>query len=145
MARDDNLDTHLSRALHDCLKIVDLEPEQYPVSVGPVIAITDRTVMVFHLEAMQLKDKLPIRDQLFIRRAPMIAPAVQETLVPSAACFDIGDGDQRLRTHPVSLAPNWKAGGHPGSLFVSQNCRTLVLMTCKNFAIPFRGTIRRPE
>lgn len=101
-----NLDTHFSGALHDCVKIVDLEPEQHPISVWPVIAIADRTVMVFHFEAVQLKDKLPIRDQLLIRGAPMIAQAAQQTLVPSAACFHIGYGDQRLRTHPVSLAPN---------------------------------------
>ena len=105
MPGHDNLDTHFSGALHDCVKIVDLEPEQHPISVRPVIAIADRTVMVFHLETVQLKDKLPIRDQLFIRGAPMIAPAAQQSLVPSAACFHIGHGDQRLRTHRVSLAP----------------------------------------
>ena len=102
----DNLDTHFSGALHDCVKIVDLEPEQHAISVWPVIAIADRGVMVFHREAVQLKDKLPIRDQLFILGAPMIAPAAQQTLVPSAACFHVGYGDQRLRTHPVSLALN---------------------------------------
>ena len=106
MPGHNNLDTHFSGALHDCVKIVDLEPEQHPISVWPVIAIADRTVMVFHFEAVQLKDKLPIRDQLLIRGAPMIAQAAQQTLVPSAACFHIGYGDQRLRTHPVSLAPN---------------------------------------
>jgi|HubBroStandDraft_1064217.scaffolds.fasta_scaffold29482_2 hypothetical protein len=106
MPGQDNLDTHFSGALHDCVKIIDLEPEQHPVSVWPVIAIADRAVMVFHLEAVQLKDKLPIRDQLFIRGAPMIAQAAQQTLVPSAACFHIGYGNQRLRTHNVSLTPN---------------------------------------
>ena len=106
MPRHDNLDTHFSGALHHCFKIVDFEPEQHPISVWPVIAIADRAVMVFHREAVQLKDKLPIRDQLFIRRAAMIAQAAQQTLVPSAACFHIGYSDQRLRTHSVSLAPN---------------------------------------
>jgi len=93
MPRHDNLDTHFSGALHDCVKIVDLEPKQHPISVWLVIAIADRTVMVFHFEAVQLKDKLPIRDQLFIRGAPMIAEAAQQTFIPSAACFHIGYGD----------------------------------------------------
>jgi len=107
MPGHDNLDAHFSGALHDSFKIVDLEPQQHPVSIGPVIAIADRAMMMFHFEAVQLKDKLPIRDQLFICGAPMIAQAAQQTLVPSAACFNIGHGDQRLRTHPVSLSiPN---------------------------------------
>ncbi len=106
MPGHDNLDTHFSGALHGCVKIVDLEPEQHPISVGPVIPIADRTVMMVHVEAVQLKDKLPIRDQLFIGGAPMIAPAAQQTLVPSAASFHIGNGDQRLRMHPVRITPN---------------------------------------
>ena len=34
----------------------------------------------------------------------MIAPAAQQTLIPSAACFHIGDGDERLRTHPINIS-----------------------------------------
>jgi hypothetical protein len=104
MTRHHRLDAHFSGALHDCFKIVDFEPQQYPVSIWLVVAIANRPVMMFHLEAVQLKDKLPIRDQLFICRAPMIAPAAEQTLVPSAAGFHIGHGDQRLRTHTASLS-----------------------------------------
>jgi hypothetical protein len=49
--------------------------------------------MVFYFEAVQLKDKLAICDQLFICGAPVIAPAAGQTLIPSAACFHIGKGD----------------------------------------------------
>jgi hypothetical protein len=104
MTRHHRLDAHFSGALHDCFKIVDLEPEEHPVSIWLIVTIADRTVMMFHLETVQLKDKLPIRDQLFICGAPMIAPAAEQTLVPSAARFHIGHSNQRLRTHSASLS-----------------------------------------
>jgi hypothetical protein len=107
MPRHDNLDTHFSRPLHDRFKIVHLEPQQHPISIWPIVAIADRAVMMFHFEAVQLKDKLPIGNQLFICGATMIAQASQKALVPSAAGFHIGYSDQRLRTHSVSLStPN---------------------------------------
>lgn len=100
MPGHDDLHAHFSRALHDRIKVVYLEPQQYTVSIWLVIAIADWTVMVFYVEAVQLKDKLAIRDQLLIFGAPMIAPAAQQTLIPSATCFHIGYGDERLRAHP---------------------------------------------
>lgn len=66
MPRHDDLHAHLSGALHDRVKVVYLEPQQYTVSVWLVITITDRTVIVFYFEAVQLKDKLAIRDQPLI-------------------------------------------------------------------------------
>jgi hypothetical protein len=36
----------------------------------------------------------------------MITPAAEQTLVPSTACFHIGNGNQRLRAHPGSVSPN---------------------------------------
>lgn len=93
MPRQHNLDAHLSRALHHRLKIVDLEPEQHPVSKWFVIRIADPPVMVLDFEAVQLKDKLPVRDQLFVTGASMIAPAAEQALIPSAAGFYIGNGD----------------------------------------------------
>jgi len=59
---------------------------------------------VLDFEAVQLKHKLPVRDQLFVTGASMIAPAAQQALIPSAACFHIGNGDQRLRTHLSSVS-----------------------------------------
>ena len=73
----DNLHSHFSRALHDRVEVVYLEPQQYPVSVWLVITIADRAVIVFYFEAVQLKNKLAIRDQSVIFGTPMIAPAAQ--------------------------------------------------------------------
>jgi hypothetical protein len=103
VSRHDNLDTHFDGAPHDCFEIVDLKPKQHAVSVWPVVWIADPAVMMLHLEAMQLKHELPVRDQLFIGGASMIAPAAKQTLVPPAACFHVGHGNQRLRTHFDSL------------------------------------------
>lgn len=100
MPGHDELHAHFGGALHDRVKVVYLEPQQYTVSVWLVITIADRTMMVFYFEAVQLKDELAIRDQPLIFGAAMIARAAQQTLIPSAACFHIGYGDERLRTHP---------------------------------------------
>jgi hypothetical protein len=60
MPGQNDLHTHFSRALHDCIEVLYLEPQQHTVPVWLVIAIGDQAVMVFHLEAMQLKHELPV-------------------------------------------------------------------------------------
>ena len=99
MPRHDDLDAHFCGALHDGVKVVHLKPQQYTVSVWLIITIADCTVMVFYLESVQLKNELAIKDQLLIFGSPVTAPAGQQTLIPSATCFHIGHGDERLRTH----------------------------------------------
>ena len=99
MLRQDDLHAHFSGALHNRVKVVYLEPQQDPISVRLVVAIGDRTVIVFHFEAVQLKDKLTIGDQLLVCGATMITLAAQQSLIPSAASFHIGHGNEGLRTH----------------------------------------------
>ena len=94
-----NLDAHLAGPLHDRIKVLYLEPQQYTISVWLVITIADTTVMVLYFEAVQLKRNLSAPEQLLIGRPPMTALASQQTLIPPAACFHIGYRDQRLRTH----------------------------------------------
>lgn len=99
MPRQNNLHAHFNRTLHHRIKIVYLEPQQYTVSVWLVMPVADGTVMVLRFEAVQLKGKLSVPDQLLIDRAPMTALATQQTLIPTATCFHIGYGEKRLRTH----------------------------------------------
>ncbi len=94
-----NFHAHLSGALQDRVKVVHFEPEQDAVSVGLVIAVANRPMVVFNFEAVQLKNHLAIRDQLFVLWASMVAPAAQQALVPPAAGFYIGNCDERLRAH----------------------------------------------
>ena len=70
MPGHDDLDAHFGGALDDRVKIVNLEPQQYAVSIWLVVTIGDRAVMVFNFEAVQLKHKLAIGDQLFICGPP---------------------------------------------------------------------------
>ncbi len=93
MAAHDDLYVHCGGALKHRVKVIDFKPQQYAVSVWLVFTISDRAVMVFHREAVQLKDKLAIRDQLLIFGASMIASAAQQALIPSAAGFHIRYGD----------------------------------------------------
>jgi len=55
MSRDDYIDAHFSGALHEFVEIIHLEPQQHAVPVRLVIPISDRAVMMFHGEAMQLQ------------------------------------------------------------------------------------------
>ncbi len=104
MFRNHHIGTHLGRTPHGRIKIVNLKPEQHPVPVRFVITVADGTVMMLYLEAVQLKNEFAIEHQLFIRAAPMITPAAEQSLVPLAASFHIGDSDQRLRPHSASVS-----------------------------------------
>ena len=63
------------------------------------MAIADRAVIVVGFEGVQLEDEFAFRDQAFIDGASVIALATQETLVPTAAGFHIGDGYEGLGPH----------------------------------------------
>ena len=101
MPRHGDLHAHFSGTLHHRVKVVHLEPQQDAVSVWLVGAIADRTVVVVHLEAVQLENNLAVPDQLLIFAAAMVASAAQQSLIPAAACFHIANSDERLRTHAV--------------------------------------------
>lgn len=51
-----NFHAHLSGALHHRVKVVHFKPKQHAVSVGLVIAVTNRAMVMFNLEAVQLQD-----------------------------------------------------------------------------------------
>ena len=131
----DNLHVHLGGALHDRVKVVHLEPQSHAVSVGLVISIAYRAVMVFHFEAVQLKDQLAVRDQLLIYRAAMIAPAAQQPLIPSAAGFHIGHGNERLRPHLVTVTHYPAVAAAITRLYRRQSCLTAAVLNHRNYAL----------
>jgi hypothetical protein len=103
MSRYDNLDAHFRSPLDHRVEVVHFEPQEHAVAVWFILAIANPAVMVFHFEAVELKNQLAIRDQLFVRGASVIALAAQQTLIPPAAYFHIRNCDERLRTHPVNI------------------------------------------
>jgi hypothetical protein len=60
-------------------------------------------VVVFDGPVMKLKDQLPVPDQTFVLGAAMGALAVEKTLIPPAAGFDVGHRDERLRSHRATV------------------------------------------
>jgi hypothetical protein len=52
MPRQNYLDAHLGRALHDRIKIVDFKPQQNAVPIWSIVSIADRTVMMFYIKAV---------------------------------------------------------------------------------------------
>jgi hypothetical protein len=109
VARQDDVDSHFVGTVCDGVEVVYLEPQQYTISVWLVFTIADGAVMVFDCEAVQLEDKLAVRDQALIFAASVITSAAEETLIPAAACFDVSYCDERLRIHRMGLR-----SVHPG-------------------------------
>jgi len=56
MGRLDNVRLHFHGPSDGGVEVVDLKPQQDAVTIGLGIRITDRTVMVFDLPAVQLED-----------------------------------------------------------------------------------------
>ncbi len=99
MAGQNNLDLHVGDALHDGVEVIDLEPEQHTIAVGPVRAIADGAMMVLDFKAVQLQDERTVFHQLFIVLAAVSAAASQQTLIPATARFDVRNAYERLGAH----------------------------------------------
>src|SRR6185437_4587198 len=94
---------HFLGALHHRVEVVDLEPEQHAVAIGPVTWIANAAVMVLHFEAVQLQNEGAILDQLLVLLSAVGSAATQQALIPAAARFDIRDADKWLRSHRGSV------------------------------------------
>ena len=99
MARQDDFGVQFGDTGDRGIEVVDFKPQEYAISIGLVIRITDRSVVVFDLKAVQLQDQHAVGDQSLIFRAAVRALAAEQTLVPPAARFDVGHCDEGLGTH----------------------------------------------
>jgi hypothetical protein len=102
MARQDDLGFQFGDTIHRRIEVVDFKPQQYSISIGFVIRITNRPVVVCDFEAVQLHDQLAIGNQSLIFAPAVRALTAKQALVPPAARFDVGHRDEGLGTH---LAP----------------------------------------
>ena len=99
MLRQHDIRAHFRRPLHYRVEIIHFKPEQNAVAVGLAGGIADAAVMMLDFKAMQLKNQLIVCNQLLVMGAAVSTRAAEQALVPTAAGFHIGDGDQRLGTH----------------------------------------------
>jgi hypothetical protein len=99
MPGQDDLRLHLGHSRHRGVEVVDFEPEQEAVAIRSVGRVPYRPVVVFDLEAVELKDEDAIADQALIFRAAVCALTAKQPLIPPAAGLDIGDGDEWLGPH----------------------------------------------
>lgn len=95
----DNVGLQVVGAVHGGVEVLDLEPQQNAITVRLIVGIRDRSMMVFSLERMQLKDQDVASNSPLIHRSTVCALTAEEALIPPAASFDITDDDQRLRSH----------------------------------------------
>src|SRR5262245_1867749 len=107
MPRQDDVGVQLGGASDRRVNVVDLEPQEHAVAVGPVIRVADRPVVVCDLEAVQLEDQHAVRDQALVLAAAVRALTAEEALVPPTAHFDIGHRDKGLGTHENLRSPNF--------------------------------------
>lgn len=80
------------------VEIVHFKPQQHAVA-DRQFGIANGAVMMIDLPVVQLKNEPPVRHQPFIVWAAMGALAVEQSLIPAAAGFDIADADERLWAH----------------------------------------------
>lgn len=60
MAWQHNLGLQLRDTDHGRIEIVNLKPKEHAVAIGSVSRITDRSMVVCHLEVVQLQNQLPL-------------------------------------------------------------------------------------
>jgi hypothetical protein len=105
------------------VEVVNLEPDENPVTIGFVLGITDRAVVMRHLEPVQLKYELVIHHQSLVLRPAVRALTAQEVLVPPAAGFDVADRDQWLGAHTVSRRVGLYSDARSAATFSSSDSR----------------------
>jgi hypothetical protein len=104
MARKHNVGLQFGDTSESSIEVVDFKPQQYAVAVGLVSRIPDRAVVVCDLKTVQLEDEAAFGDQSLVLRPAVRTLTAKEVLIPLAACLDVGDRNEGLRTHATSAA-----------------------------------------
>ena len=99
MPGKNHFDLHFLGAGHCRIEVVNLKPQEHPVSVGLEIRIADRTVMVPHVPSVQLKDQSIVQNKTLILGAAMCTSTTKQTLIPATARLDIVHANERLWAH----------------------------------------------
>src|SRR5262249_61199900 len=90
---------HLASALDSGGQVIELEPQEDAVAVGPPVRVAEVGVLV-SVPAVELQDHLARGvDDLVVLASAVAALAPEQSLVPPATRLDVPDGDQWLRLH----------------------------------------------
>lgn len=98
MTRENDLGVQFLGAPDHGVEVINLEPQKHAVAIWFVRSVPDWQVVVLDLEAMELKNQHAVGNEPLVLGPAMGAPTPEETLIPAATRFDVGDGDQGLRT-----------------------------------------------
>src|SRR5262245_44685125 len=98
MRRFEDIGVKAAGALNRRIEIIDLKPQEDTVAVRLLIEIAE-VWMIASVPVMKLQDQFAIRQQALVLAAAMSAFAIEQPPIPTAARFDIGNCDERLRTH----------------------------------------------
>jgi hypothetical protein len=104
MTRHEDFSAHRLGPYNGSVKVVNLEPEKQAVPRRHVVRVADASVVMFHFPSVQLHHELAGMDEAFVIRPAMIALAVEQPLIPSAAGLNVSNANQWLWSHIVSLS-----------------------------------------
>ena len=93
-----HFDLHFFRTSYGRVEIIEFEPQQHTIAMRQIL-VTDWTVIVSHIPAVQLQDQLSIRNKPLVLRSAVRTLTAQQTLIPTTARFDIMHANQRLWAH----------------------------------------------
>jgi len=69
----DDFDVHVDRSLHRLVEVIDLEPDKDPVTVRPVVTISDGAVIMGDLEGVKLENEMSIRNETLVNGTAVVA------------------------------------------------------------------------
>jgi len=88
VARFDDVSLQLFDTCNRSVEVIYFKPQEHAVSSYDV-GITEATMLVLDIPAVQLKNEPVIRDQPLILAAPMPTLTPKKTLIPATARFNI--------------------------------------------------------
>src|SRR4051794_28057778 len=108
-------------AANRVVEIVDLEPERDAVPVRPRRWVADWAMVMLDSEAMQLEHETSVAKQALVFLSTVPAVTTEQLLIPTTAPRNVGDRDQRLRSHeareskeaPTNRFPFARSPGEP--------------------------------
>ena len=93
-----HLDLHFFGTGYGRVEIIKFKPQQHTIAMRQIL-VTDWTVIVSHIPAVQLQDQSIVQNKTLILGAAMRTLTTKQALIPATARFDIVHANQRLWAH----------------------------------------------